>query len=239
MVYKNFANLTQALLERYYQVYVMPSLIYCCQIWHGGDETILREIEAAIRNFWSLSPTGPPKDFVGPRILLIIFDLNYAKKMWDGTSAVNFNKMYKTEEDENTRENDDETLRKRPHNIKCSRLRFSMRTRNYWNLLPKEIRHLEYHFFKREAKKFVVNNQDRFLNFGNKDKTHPKFLDPIKPYVPPKISTKAAKPTQDKSTTKAKEKSRGGAVIKLENWWRPKKRKNVTQKGQKVLLGVP
>ena len=88
------------------------------------------------------------------------------------------------------RENDEEILRKRPHNIKCSRLRFSMRTRNYWNLLPKEIRHLEYHFFKREAKKFVVENQDRFLNFGNKDKTHPKYLDPIKPYVPPKVRAK-------------------------------------------------
>ena len=161
----------------------MPSLIYCCQIWHGGDETILREIESAIRNFWKLSPTGPPDDFVGPRILLIIFDLNYAKKMWDGTSAVDFNKMYKIEEDENTRENGDEILRKRSHNIKCSRLRFSMRTRNYWNLLPKEIRHLEYHFFKREAKKFVINNQERFLNYGNKDKIHPKYLDPIKPYM--------------------------------------------------------
>ena len=235
LVYKNFANLTQALLERYYQVYVMPSLIYCCQIWHGGDETILREIESAIRNFWKLSPTGPPEDFVGPRVLLIIFDLNYAKKMWDGTTAVDFNKMYKIEEDENTRENEDEILRKRSHNIKCSRLRFSMRTRNYWNLLPKEIRHLEYHFFKREAKKFVINNQERFLNYGNKDKTHPKYLDPIKPYVPPKPPSKGQ--PRDNPVTKGK--SSGKPTIKLENWWRPRKRKNVPQKGQKVQLGPP
>ena len=244
LVHKNFANLTQALLERYYQVYVMPSLIYCCQIWHGGDETILRDIEAAIKNFWNLSPTGPPEDFIGPRILLIIFDLNYAKKMWDGTSAVDFNKMYKIEEDENTRENEDEILRKRSHNIKCSRLRFSMRTRNYWNLLPKEIRHLEYHFFKREAKKFVINNQDRFLNYGNKDKTHPKYLDPIVPYVPPEHPSKrqpsdnpqSKEKSREKSKEKSKEKSNGKHTIKLENWWRPRKRKNVPQKGQKVKL---
>ena len=137
---------------------------------------MLREIESAIRNFWKLSPTGPPEDFVGPRVLLIIFDLNYAKKMWDGISAVDFNKMYKVDEDENTRENEGSFLRKRPHNLKCSRLRFSMRTRNYWNLLPIEIRQLEYHIFKKEAKKFIVENQARFLNFGDKDKTHPKFL---------------------------------------------------------------
>ena len=235
MVYKNFANLTQALLERYYQVYVLPSLIYCCQVWHGGDETILREIESAIRNFWKLSPSGPPKDFIGPRILLIIFDLNYAKKMWDGITAIDFNKMYKVDEDENTRENDEEILRKRPHNIKCSRLRFSMRTRNYWNLLPKEIRHLEYHFFKREAKKFVIENQDRFLNFGNKDKTHPKYLDPIKPYVPPKVRAKVPPEvggsSKCKPTIKDKDKGTGKPMVKLENWWRPKKRKIASQNG--------
>ena len=230
LVYKNFANLTQALLERYYTVYVMPSLIYCCQLWHGGDETILREIENAITSFWKLSPSGPPKDFIGPRVLLIIFDLNYAKKMWDGTSAVNFNKMYKVDEDENTRENDDEILRKRPHSLKCSRLRFSMRTRNYWNLLPKEIRHLEYHFFKKEAKKFVINNKERFLNYGDKDKTHPKFFKPIKPYVPPKPPVKKSDPAGVKAKAKPK------PSVKLENWWKAKKHKKepILQKGPKA-----
>ena len=223
LVYRNFSNLTQSLLERYYQVYVMPSLIYCCQVWHGGDEDSLRDIESAIRNFWNLSPTGPPKDFIGPRVLLVIFDLNYAKKMWDGTSAVNFNKMYKIEEDENTRENEDGLLRKRPHNLKCSRLRFSMRTRNYWNLLPIEIRKLDYHIFKKEAKKFVVNNQDRFLNFGNKDKTHPKFLPKWKPYIPPKQHKKAEDPPQKKPSRKRKGEDK--PMVKLENWWKAKKRK--------------
>ena len=231
LVYKNFANLTQALLERYYQVYVLPSLIYCCQIWHGGDEDMLREIESAIRNFWKLCPGGPPEDFVWPRVLLIIFDLNYAKKMWDGISAIDFNKMYKIDEDENTRENKDGLLRKRSHNIKCSRLRFSMRTRNYWNLLPIEIRKLDYHFFKKEAKKFVIENQARFLNFGDKDKTHPKFLPKWKPYVPPNPPKTMKPPDQVKPKGKEKTKSKPmiKPMVKLENWWKPKKRKSNKQ----------
>jgi len=94
---------------------------------------------------------------------------------------------------------------------------------------------LEYHFFKREAKKFVINNQERFLNYGNKDKTHPKYLDPIKPYVPPKPPSKGQ--PRDNPVTKGK--SSGKPTIKLENWWRPRKRKNVPQKGQKVQLGPP
>ena len=189
---------------------------------------MLREIESAIRNFWKLSPTGPPEDFVGPRVLLIIFDLNYAKKMWDGISAVDFNKMYKVEEDANTRENEENFLRKRPHNLKCSRLRFSMRTRNYWNLLPIEIRQLEYHIFKKEAKKFIVENQERFLNFGDKDKTHPKFLPKWKPYVPPKPPKKAEVPTQ--RTSKVKDKPKGKPIVKLENWWKAKKREKEQEK---------
>ena len=76
LVHKNFANLTRALLDRYYMVYVMPSIIYCCQVWHGGDETQLKSLEKAVADFWKLSPSGPPEDFIGPRVLLIIFDLN-------------------------------------------------------------------------------------------------------------------------------------------------------------------
>ena len=68
-------------------------------------------------------------------------------------------------------------------------MRFSIRTIDFWNLLPKEIRDLRYDFFKKEAKKFVVNNKERFLNLGNKDKTGPKYLPKLIPYVPPKLPT--------------------------------------------------
>ena len=214
LVKKNFANLTQALLDRYYTVYVMPSIIYCCQIWHGGDEVMLRSIEKAIEDFWKLSPSGSPKDFIGPRVLLIIFDLNYAKKMWDRSSMIKFEEMYKLDEDENDRPNEENRLRTRAHSLKCSRLRFSIRTRNYWNLLPNGIRELRYDFFKREAKKFVVDNKERFLNFGNKDKTGPKDLPKLIPYVPPKtpanFDPKAKKPpetTDVQGKKKAKKKA--------------------------------
>ena len=191
LVKKNFANLTQALLDRYYMVYIMPSIIYCCQVWHGGEEVMLRLLEKAVEDFWKLSPSGAPADFIGPRVLLIIFDLNYAKKMRDEISVVNFKEIFKLDEDANERENEEDRLRTRAHFIKCSKLRFSNRTRNLWNLLPKEVRDLRYDFFKKEAKKFVVNNRDHFLNLGNKDKTGPKYLPKLVPYVPPKTYLKA------------------------------------------------
>ena len=113
---------------------------------------------------------------------------------------IKFEEMYKLDEDENDRPNEENRLRTRAHSLKCSRLRFSIRTRNYWNLLPNGIRELRYDFFKREAKKFVVDNKERFLNFGNKDKTGPKDLPKLIPYVPPKtpanFDPKAKKPPE-------------------------------------------
>ena len=106
-----------------------------------------------------------------------------------------------------------------------------MRTRNYWNLLPIEIRKLDYHFFKKEAKKFVIENQARFLNFGDKDKTHPKFLPKWKPYVPPNPPKTMKMPNQEKPKGKEKTKSKPMVrpMVKLENWWKPKKRKSNKQ----------
>ena len=60
LIRQNFANLTTELLQRYYQVYVLPTLIYCCQVWHSGDEVQLRAIEHAIEKYWKLAPTKTP-----------------------------------------------------------------------------------------------------------------------------------------------------------------------------------
>ena len=68
---------------------------------------MLRLVEKAIEDFWKLSPSGAPTDFIGPRVLLIIFDLNYSKKMFDEISVVNFREIYKLDEDENDRENEE------------------------------------------------------------------------------------------------------------------------------------
>jgi hypothetical protein len=170
LIKQNFSNLTLKLLEFLYRVYVMPILVYCSQVWHTGDEVHLRSIERAVELFWRLSPTGgPPANFIRPRLQLIIFDLNYVKKLYDGKTVLNFNEIFKTQVSNNSRPNEEETIGIQRHRLKLARYRFSHRTKNYWNLLPIETRHMSYASFKNEVVKFVTENAQAFLNFGDKN----------------------------------------------------------------------
>ena len=91
-------------MEQYYQSFVMPNLIYCCQLWNGGEEKQLEKIENAIKKYWKLSPTGrPPDEIIPVRVLFILFDLNYTKKMKEGLTPLNFKEIFKITE--NSREN--------------------------------------------------------------------------------------------------------------------------------------
>ena len=66
------------------------------------------------------------------------------------------------------------------------------------------MRHLNYNSFKKEAKTYVINNSERFLNLGNKNKARPRDLPELVPYEPPKIATVAqiaAKNKTNKSAT--------------------------------------
>jgi hypothetical protein len=66
------------------------------------------------------------------------------------------------------------------------------------------MRHLDYTSFKKEAKTYVINNSERFLNLGNKNKARPRDLPELVPYEPPKIATVAqiaAKNKTNKSAT--------------------------------------
>ena len=108
--------------------------------------------------------------------------------MWDRRSALNFDEMYETPVSNKMRSNDEELLPAQTHKLKLARLRFSYRTRPYWNLVTKEIRHLKYGSFKREAKKFVIANAMRFLNLGNKDKIVCHRLSTPTTYEPQKKS---------------------------------------------------
>ena len=171
LVKQNFANITLDLLKELYQVYVMPTLTYCSNVWNSGDEVQLRAIERAVELFWRLSPTGgPPKDFIGPRLQFIIIDLNNVKKLYDRKTVLNFDEIFKTPVSSNSRSNEDETIGIQRFKLKLARHRFSYRTKDYWNLLPKNIRHMPYGSFKNETKKYVTENDQAFLNFGNKDK---------------------------------------------------------------------
>jgi hypothetical protein len=167
---QEFANITPALLKTYYQVYVTPALIYCSQVWNPGNEAQLKDIEKAVEIFWRLSKKGPPKDHISPRLHLLILDLNYVKKLWDGKSVINFDEMFQTPVMSNSRPNDEEHLGAVFKKLNISRRKFSFRTRAYWNLLPKDIRYLTYSGFKTKAKEYVLKNSRKFLNLGNKDK---------------------------------------------------------------------
>jgi hypothetical protein len=170
LIKQNFSNLTLQLLEFLYRVYVMPILVYCSQVWHSGDEIHLKSIERAVELYWRLSPTGgPPKNFIRPRLQLIILDLNYVKKLYDGKSILSFNEIFKTPVSNNYRPNEEETIGIQRHRLKLARYRFSHRTKNYWNLLPIEIRQMSYGRFKAEVVKFVTDNGQAFLNFGDKN----------------------------------------------------------------------
>lgn len=182
---QSFEGIASDILQMYYQIYVMPALIYCCQVWQSGDEAQLNPIEKAVSKFWELSPTGkPPADFIEPRILFILFDLNYTKKMKIGKSPLDFNEIFKTSKATGLGKNADDRIAAPSFRLEISRNIFSRRAGRYWNLIPKEIRDLEYGPFKKEAKSYVLNNSERFLNLGNKNKTRVKDLPEIVPYEP-------------------------------------------------------
>ena len=98
------------------------------------------------------------------------------KKLYDNKSVLNFDELFKTPVSSNPRSNDDEKIGIQRCKLKLAQHRFSYRTKDYWNLLPKNIRQLPYGTFKNETKKFVTENDLAFLNFGNKDKVVGKEL---------------------------------------------------------------
>ena len=60
--------------------------------------------------FWRLSKSGPPKDHITPRLLLLIFDLNYVKKIWDGNHVLKFDDIFQTQKYRLDRVDENDTL---------------------------------------------------------------------------------------------------------------------------------
>ena len=195
MITNSLDGISMYQMEQYYQSFVMPNLIYCCQLWSGGEEKQLEKIENALVKYWKLGPNGcPPDNIIPVRILFILIDLNYTKKMKEGLTSLNFKEIFKVPE--NSRENANGRLPVPPIRLEISRTKFSTRARTYWNLLPKEIMDLNYQSFKREAKIYVLANQKWFLNIGDRNGAGAKDLPPIKPYHPSKPLEKLTKSTK-------------------------------------------
>ena len=90
------------------------------------------------------------------------------------------------------------------------------------------MRHLNYNSFKKEAKTYVTNNSERFLNLGSKNKTRPRDLPEIVPYEPSKVEIKIAKISTTTAQTAVKNKSTSAALKRLDK--KVKIDKPVTQK---------
>ena len=116
--------------------------------------------------------------------------------MKEGLIPLNFKEIFKIPE--NSRENVNGRLPVPSIRLVISRTKFSTRARN-WNLLPKEIKDLNYYCFKKEAKLYVLANQKWFLNIGDRNGASAKDLPPIKPYNPLKSVKKSTKSSQCKS----------------------------------------
>ena len=154
-----------------------------------------------------LGPDGTPPDHIIPvRLLFILFDLNYTKKMKEGLSPLNFREIFKIPPGFNGDLND-----KLPvpfYRLEISRTKFSTRARKFWNFLPKEIKELNYYQFKKEAKNYVLANADWFLNFGNRNGAGAKDLPKIKPFVPKKSVKIEPADLNNKSAPKKKKKKK-------------------------------
>ena len=103
---------------------------------------------------------------------------------------LNFDEIFQTPVSNNYCPHDDKHLGAIFKSLNISRSKFSYRTRAYWNLLPKDIRHLTYSGFKIKAKEYVLKHSRKFLNLGNEDKeVNHKVLE-LNDYAPPKHAEK-------------------------------------------------
>ena len=195
LIRQEVSNITPSLLRKYYQVYVLPALTYCSQVWHPGNEAQLRDVEKAVKSFWRLSKYGPPQDHIPPRLLLIILDLNYVKKLKDGNHVLDFDEIFETEKYRTDRIDEEDKLPTIRKNLNVSRTKFSYRARAYWNLIPKDIRSLTYSGFKSRARAYVMDHAREFLNIGNKDKEIPHKI--FEPHVGCSDGKTSKEPTMD------------------------------------------
>jgi hypothetical protein len=134
----------------------------------------VKPIEKVIKNYWKLNQTRePPKDYMWPRLRLILTDLTLVHKMYHGKSVMDFETIFKTHDLSSitqwfSRQRAKNLLPYPKWKLVIARNRFSFRTRVYWNFLPENIREMKAKRFKIEAKNHIMKNQQAYLNFGLK-----------------------------------------------------------------------
>jgi hypothetical protein len=163
---KNVKNRSKELLKKIYNSYMLPKITYCSQVWHTGVEKHMRGIQKAVNNFWKLSYSEEtPKEFMEPKLELVLYDLVLLHKIYHGHSPLKFDEMFKTSNN-STRQNAGKKIEIPTYSMECTKHRFSIRVRHYWNFLPLRIREMAIQCFKREARAHIQEHPQSYLNFG-------------------------------------------------------------------------
>jgi hypothetical protein len=171
---RNFANKSEEILEKIDNIYIQSRILYCSQIYHSELDHLVKPIEKAIKNYWKLNQTRePPKDYMWPRLKLILTDLILVHKMYHGKSVMEFESIFKTHDLTSisqwfSSQGAKNLLPYPKWKLVIARNRFSCRTRVYWNFLLENIREMKAKRFKTEAKNHIMKDQQTYLNFGLK-----------------------------------------------------------------------
>ena len=181
-VRRNFVSKNPPIMTKIYRTYMQPSIDYVSSVYHPGTESLLKPITKAADSFWKLCTSDTLHEsyfarigFLEPRLRLIMNDLVFIHNMIHGRSVLDFETMFKLPSPMSPQAIKDgarfrnKKLRIPKFRLKLSRLRFSFRSRAYWNLVPREIQKMKAGGYKKHVKKFIIENKRIFLNLGLKD----------------------------------------------------------------------
>ena len=181
-VRRNFVSKSPPMMTKIYRTYMQPNIDYVSSVYHPGTESLLRPITNAANSFWKLCSNDNLHEkyfamigFMEPRLRLIMNDLVFIHNMIHGNSVLDFETMFKLPSPMSPQAIKDgarfrnKKIRIPLYRLKLTRLRFSFRSRYYWNLVPKNIQQMKAGGFKTNVKKFLLENKRTFLNLGLKD----------------------------------------------------------------------
>ena len=166
MMKRFFFNHTEKLLTKYYWAYIVPKITYCSQIWNPGTESLLRDINKAMKQYWRLNKRrgpngGPPPNILPPSLLLILVDQIFVHKIIAGDSTLKFSDFFEICESA-TRQ--DGKLQIPKFRLIFNRYRMSFRGAIFYNALPSEYYSLPASLFKKAALDHILNNMEMYTN---------------------------------------------------------------------------
>ena len=167
-VIRFFSHMTEELLKRFYWAYIFPTYSYCSIVWNPMAEKYLKGIDKAVESFWKLNRKkgpdgGQPTDFLCPSLHLILIDLVFVHKLYNGESSIDFESLFQIC-DTNTRQGTFQKLVTPKWDLAFSKYKLSYRAVRSFNLLPLEARNMTKGQFKNFAKAHILKNENVYRN---------------------------------------------------------------------------